>query len=162
MLADGRVQETPALNGPFLDQGQVHRGKHHGAQFPNQGRSRAAVHAVEGRLTPAVLNGNFGPLFPVPSVKIQAKPRLPFAKRHQFRIFGAPERPASRKQPQPFQEVGFALGVSAADHIDPRAWETLPFPQVPILGNPQPLDVQKYFPPLCRNRQNKKWYLLLK
>ena len=38
---------------------------------------------------------------------------------HQLRVLRAPERPPARKQPHGFEEVGFSLGVLAADNVQP-------------------------------------------
>ena len=127
-LAKGGIQKFPPHRRPLLNKGKVVRRKYHGAEFANQRRGSRLVHPVKlgGPFFRPPADGNFRRLLPFLRLEIQRQHSAGLGgKGDQLLIPGAPEGPSPGKQPNRLQQIGFALGVIPADHVDLRPGDQL-------------------------------------
>ena len=116
-LTDGIVHQPPPHRRPFLDQVQVVRAEQHRVHHLAQ-LTGGLFHAVDGDLLglAGLKKDSYG-LLPVVAQHLRQNLRRGEAEAHQLPVKAGAEAAAAGEHVYRLQQVGFALGVLAGDHV---------------------------------------------
>ena len=122
-LADRVIEKIPPQIRRIFHEREMFRRKNNRAEMTGQRREAAPFDAVDLNLFFSLGETEQNVVFPAPALerKTHRDPFLRQSERQIIAVFCAAERFFPRKQPDRFDQVGFAESVRAANDIDPFA-----------------------------------------
>jgi len=129
-LQHGPVKQGPAAGRRPLEQDQFIRGEEHWAQGSEELAQALHWLAIEQGCLPTLFQGNFNLVAKLAAADLTTQARCVHPGLDQFSGAGAAKTFQMAKQVDRFQQVGFALGIVAPDHIETRTPLQAGFSQV--------------------------------